>query len=483
MKYKQKQTGNTKLNRPGYSLDEIIAYECHVKGLTADASSLVVSKGSFKGLAERIPDLKKLGVNQLILLPVYDFNETLNNVYGIPDGFELNDATQLKNYWGFTEGDYFKIKEAYSESNPEQEFSELVAYAHQESVEIILMLHFLKNVNTEMMLKSLITWSDKYGIDGFFLNVNAYYLKMISDCSELEDLKLYTYDIDYDLEYTKPERMAVYDYQYRTLLRKMLLGSEKSFAEYINYINSNSKFKRICSITSHDGFTLWDLYSYSRKHNEANGEYNRDGEDYNFSDNCGFEGDTDSKEINELRIQKIKNAFTMLLLSDGLPMLLAGDEVGNSQKGNNNAYCQDNEISWIQYNGKFANELKAFVKALLELRNSFGFNNSDLHYSSNCVNKDSVPCFSVHTGESWECRLDHCTKCAGIMYAGNNSYLYIAANFDKYEQKLAIPHLPKGRKWSMIARTDVNLENDYAHDLESYEVSLKSNTVCVFIGK
>jgi glycogen operon protein len=122
-------------------------------------------------------------------------------------------------------------------------------------------------------------------------------------------------------------------------------------------------------VTAHDGFTLRDLVSYAHKHNEANGEDNRDGEDHNRSFNCGVEGATDDTEVNMLRIRQQRNFLATLLLSQGVPMLLAGDEIGRTQQGNNNAYCQDNEISWVDWElGSEQLGLLAFVRRLIRLR-------------------------------------------------------------------------------------------------------------------
>src|SRR5262249_3568647 len=126
-------------------------------------------------------------------------------------------------------------------------------------------------------------------------------------------------------------------------------------------------------ITVHDGFTLADLFSYNEKHNEANGENNRDGANDNHSNNCGHEGPTDDPAIVALRRQLRKNALAALLLAQGSPLILAGDEVSNSQSGNNNAYCQDNETGWIGWNnlGK-GDDLSDFIGHLTELRRRFG---------------------------------------------------------------------------------------------------------------
>jgi len=122
-------------------------------------------------------------------------------------------------------------------------------------------------------------------------------------------------------------------------------------------------------ITSHDGYTLNDLVSYNDKHNEANGDENRDGDSYNRSWNCGVEGPTDDPNINSLRRRQERNFLTMLFLSQGVPMLLGGDEFGRTQKGNNNAYCQDNEISWLNWQwDEKQNRLFEFTKKLIQLR-------------------------------------------------------------------------------------------------------------------
>jgi glycogen operon protein len=126
-------------------------------------------------------------------------------------------------------------------------------------------------------------------------------------------------------------------------------------------------------VTVHDGFTLADLFSYNEKHNEANGEHNRDGSNDNHSTNCGHEGPTDDPAILALRRQLRKNQLACLLLAQGVPLILAGDEVGNSQSGNNNAYCQDNEIGWIDWSGlgDDADDMTDFVGKLTAIRRQF----------------------------------------------------------------------------------------------------------------
>ncbi len=166
--------------------------------------------------------------------------------------------------------------------------------------------------------------------------------------------------------------------RYRDVIRRFVRGDEGLLGETATRLAGSSDlyaatnrnpFNSINFITCHDGFTLWDLVSYERKHNEANGEENRDGSDQNFSCNYGVEGDTDDPEINGIRFRQARNFMALLMLSQGVPMLLAGDEILRSQKGNNNTWCQDNEIGWIKWQtGARAGEMLRFTRELTSFR-------------------------------------------------------------------------------------------------------------------
>ena len=133
--------------------------------------------------------------------------------------------------------------------------------------------------------------------------------------------------------------------------------------------SSREPYHSINFVTCHDGFTLLDLVSYNEKHNIENGEDNRDGDSHNLSWNCGTEGPTDSDDINQLRTRQMKNMVTLLMLSNGVPMILAGDEMARTQRGNNNAYCQDNEISWMNWQLAERNaDLMRFFRLLISFR-------------------------------------------------------------------------------------------------------------------
>ena len=156
-------------------------------------------------------------------------------------------------------------------------------------------------------------------------------------------------------------------------------------------------------ITSHTGFTLCDLVSYDGKHNEANGERNQDGPDYNYSWNCGTEGPSRKRSVMTLRKNQMKNAFLLLLLSQGTPCILAGDEFGNTQDGNNNVYCQDNETAWLNWGRqKSYEDLFRFVKRLIALRKS----NPVFHQRQALLGLDRTACgipdVSYHGESAWQ---------------------------------------------------------------------------------
>ena len=175
-----------------------------------------------------------------------------------------------------------------------------------------------------------------------------------------------------------PVGWAEWNDKYRDVVRAYWKGDGGLIGELAYRITGSSDlyarsgrrpYASVNFVTAHDGFTLFDLTSYNAKHNEANGEESRDGNDNNRSWNCGVEGPTDDPQVNRLRAQQKRNFLATLLLSQGVPMILAGDEIGHTQNGNNNAYCQDNEISWIAWDpAKIDAELLGFVKRLIALR-------------------------------------------------------------------------------------------------------------------
>lgn len=208
-------------------------------------------------------------------------------------------------------------------------------------------------------------------------------------------------------------------------------------------------------LTCHDGFTLYDLYAYNYKHNEANGWNGTDGCNDNHSWNCGEEGETKNPGVLSLRERMRRNAFTVLMMSRGAAMFLAGDEFGNTQFGNNNAYCQDNRISWLDWSLLKKNkEFHAYVKELIAFRKAH-----PVVRGKTAPAMCGLPDVSIHNTHAWNGDFAHDTRVIGLMYAGRNAenteddIVFLAMNmyWEDREQFLPIP--PDGRRWSLVFDT------------------------------
>jgi isoamylase len=224
-------------------------------------------------------------------------------------------------------------------------------------------------------------------------------------------------------------------------------------------------------ITCHDGFTMNDLVSYDRKHNEANLEDNRDGADHNESWNCGAEGPTDDPEINRLREKKQRAMLATLLLSQGIPMLLSGDEVGHSQQGNNNTYCQDNELTWLNWDfNEKAQRLLAFVQKLTEIRHSQPvfqrrrfFHGKAIHGQQSAEIVWLEPSGREMSSEAWD---DPHVRCLGVHFCGGKidvdeygepiiaDHILMLFNADHaVEIPFTVPAVTSGHPWQVLVDT------------------------------
>ncbi|MDO5521578.1 MAG: glycogen debranching protein GlgX [bacterium] len=234
-------------------------------------------------------------------------------------------------------------------------------------------------------------------------------------------------------------------------------------------------------ITCHDGFTLWDLYSYNSKHNEENGWCNEDGDDNNNSWNCGVEGETDKKDILVLRKKLVKNACIVLLASRGIPMLLAGDEFGNTQFGNNNAYCQDNDISWLDWSLLTANhDIFKFYKFMLSFRKQHPIIRRNTEETSL-----RFPLTSLHGLQPWYYDETNDHHYIGVLYAGraanqNDDFIYIAINTYWESRVLTLPKLNEEFVWTLCMDT----EHDMVNGFEAVEgqAAITPRTVLVFVA-
>lgn len=228
-------------------------------------------------------------------------------------------------------------------------------------------------------------------------------------------------------------------------------------------------------ITCHDGFTLWDLYSYNCKHNEENGWGNQDGSDENYSWNCGAEGETQDEQILSLRKKLVKNAAALLLVSKGVPMILAGDEFCNTQFGNNNPYCQDNKISWLNWNRKkdFEDVYEHF-RRMIRFRKEHQVLKSDVKPAA-C----HFPKVSFHGVLPWQSDESSGSRVLGIMFAGRNredtrdEIVYIGMNMHWESHVIKVPSLPDGYQWSLKINTAVCAQSEPLSE-DCYEMEGRS---------
>jgi glycogen operon protein len=274
-----------------------------------------------------------------------------------------------------------------------------------------------------------------------------------------------------------PQGWAEWNGKYRDCIRDYWSGSDNTLAEFADRITGSADLYKdyrrptasINFITAHDGFTLNDLVSYNDKHNDANGEGNNDGESHNRSWNCGAEGPTDDAAINALRARQKRNFLTTLFLSQGVPMLVAGDEIGRTQQGNNNAYCQDNEVSWLDWTG-IDMELLEFTRKLISLRNShsvFSRKNWFKGIPADETNIEDIAWFLPDGTQMEEHHWnEHYAKSVAIYLSGQGIHsldsegnpviddnFYLIFNAHDEGLNYQVPHEAYGERWTLVIDT------------------------------
>ena len=283
-------------------------------------------------------------------------------------------------------------------------------------------------------------------------------------------------------------RWAEWNGRYRDDMRSFLKGDDGMAGNAITRITgsrdlyspeSRGHKASVNFLTCHDGFTLYDLYSYNEKHNEKNGWNNTDGDNNGHSWNCGAEGETDNPNVNGLRRRLIKNAFAALLCSRGPAMFFAGDEFCNTQFGNNNAYCQDNIISWLDWSRlEEFKEIHDFVRHMIQFRKEHPILRK-MTKPSSC----QFPEISVHNGTPFNASTDYKTKLIGIMYAGRNEedteddIVFYCMNAYWEPLVMQLPVLPNGKHWHVD--TNTNAEYFDGEDFTAKTEFLGVNTIRV----
>lgn len=461
--------------RPKLPYAQMVCYCLHVRGFTKHISSRVRNRGTFRGIAEKIPYLKGIGITTLELQPAYEFLEFPGEE---SEGFSVETAYMRRpegekriNYWGYKKGYYYAPKAAYAASgNPSEELKGLVKELHVNGMELVMQFYFPGEVKRSEIADILRFWVLEYHVDGFHLLGENMGAELLAADALLADTKLWYYQFDADAVYGRNGKLryphiAEYNDSWMYDMRRFLKGDENMLASVLYHMRHiPEKAGCIHYLTNYYGFTLTDLFSYDFKHNQENGEDNRDGNDYNCSWNCGEEGATRKTRIKKLRRKQMKNAMCLLLLSQSTPLIFMGDEFGNSQKGNNNPYCQDNATAWLDWSCLDKNsEIFEFWKQLVVFRREHPI----LHPSKELRMMDYAACgypdLSYHGQSAWKPRTEGYFRYIGQMYCGKyaqtdrereDDFLYVAMNMHWEQHQLALPKLPKGMKWEFVFSTE-----------------------------
>ena len=482
-----------------YPYDKSIIYQLHVRGFTKHMSSGVKKKGTFEGIVEKIPYLKELGITAIELLPAYEFMEcekeppkVLTMDY-VKENFKAvpEEKPVIKfNYWGFKEAYYFAPKAAYSAGkNPVNSFKNMVKELHKAGIEVLMQFYFPQTISRSYILEVIKYWVKEYHIDGIrLLGVNIP-VSVIATLPELLNTKIMYENIPiheiYDYQYVPAyKNLANYNEGYLYAVRKFLKGDVGSLQAAFNAMNQGQKqIANTVYLTNYNTFTLKDLVSFDRKHNEENGENGRDGNNNNLSWNCGVEGPTKKKNIQSLRERQMRNAITLLMLSKGTPVIMAGDEFGNSQGGNNNPYCQDNAISWLNWKDlaknqshfEFTKQMIAFMKdnPLLKKTKDQATRRIGVEY----------PYMSYHGTDAWKLEWSAANEEAGgILYYGDYSYIYIGFNMHWQENTLALPNIPGNHKWELLLDTSQEQEEKWITESEK-TIFMPPRTIKIIAAK
>ena len=546
-------------------LCDLIIYELHVRDFTHHPSSGVQHRGTFSGLMEKIPYLKELGINAVELMPIFEFDETMNS--------RTVDGKQLLECWGYNTVGFFAPNSSYAAANEHNqegtELKTLIKALHDNGIEVILDVVFNHTAegnekgntfsfkgfdnniyymltpdgnyynfsgcgNTlncnhpvvqQLILECLRYWTINYRVDGFRFDLastlgrnedgspmnNPPLLRTLADDSILSNVKLIAEAWDagglYQVgSFPASGRWAEWNGRYRDSLRSYLKGdswnawdaawsisgSGDLYGGYYDNTHSNYAGYNSCVnfLTCHDGFTLYDLYAYNDKHNEANGWNNTDGANDNRSWNCGVEGETDDPEVLSLRRRMIRNACAVLMCSRGTPMFLAGDEFGNTKFGNNNSYCQDNITSWLDWRMLEKNkDLFEFFKFMIAFRKKHPVIHKQLPTS--VCGMDPIHTYNLNAEET-DIPRDARTFCVSFAgydkEKGKDDLIYVAVNTFWEDVTITLPNLHGRGAWHLSVNTYGDGNGHYCYP-EGQEVRIdrsfvmRPRSVAVFTGR
>lgn len=539
--------GDQQLDTP---LEDLVIYEMHVRGFTQSPSSPVRRKGSYAGIIEMIPYLLELGVNCVELLPVFEFDElefsfrdegAIHNYWGYSTvGFFAPKAAyaasgkmglacdELKNMVKrlHAAGISVILDVVFNHTAEGGDPGRTLSYRGIDNRTYYLLderggytnysgcgntFNCNNAVVREHILDCLRYWVSEYHVDGFRFDEapilsrdeqgnpmkNPPLLETLAHDPILSRTKLIAEAWDaaglYQVgSFPAPKRWSEWNGKFRDCVRAFIKSDAMAGPQLIERIKGSpdlyygDSHPNVNFVTCHDGFTLNDLVSYNHKHNEANGEDNRDGMNDNTSWNCGVEGPTDDPEVEALRNRQVKNACAILMLSRGTPMMLAGDEFRNSQRGNNNGYCQDNEITWLDWGDLERHaDVHEFFRLMIALRRAhpvIGRHDFDLG-----ANETGYPELSFHGERAWELDAEHPFHSFGFMYAEpgarygrpSDAFIYCGVNAHWEWRTLELPIIPAGLAWRVHAYTADTSHDAHPEVVGNFHLAPRSLVVLV----
>lgn len=538
--------------RPHIAWENTIVYEAHVKGLTEIREDVTPGlRGTYRGLAapSMIDHLKRMGVTAIELLPIHGFVDDrrliemkLSNYWGYNS---LSFFAPEARYGQDNPLDAFRTTVARLHDAGIEVLLDVVYNHTAEGNHLGPTLSFRGIDNTsyywltpdnprfyddftgtgnslnlthprvlQMVMDSLRYWVEVCHVDGFRFDLattlgreangfdrgSGFFTALRQD-PVLASVKLIAEPWDVGLGGYQvgafPSQWSEWNDKYRSTLRRFWAGEADLIGDVSKRMTGSSDTFHhdgrktragINHVTVHDGFTLQDLFSYNEKHNEANGEDNRDGSSDNQSNNCGHEGPTDDAAIVAMRRRLRKNQFACLLLAQGVPLILAGDEVANSQNGNNNAYCQDNEIGWTNWDGlgRDGDDLTDFIGRLTAIRRDFGQLRSQEWVDGRRADGSYgvlwlTPQANEMTPEDWNFPESRFLAYVLGPIERGSSPLFIVLNAAPDDIAFHLPRLPEYRVWRQLLNT-ADDEHPSTEGDSGSEIIAAARSVLVFSG-
>lgn len=468
--------------------EKLILYKLHVRGFSQNAGGRIKKKGTFCGVREAIPYLQELGINALEFMPMYEWSDSLyaeENAVFFPHG---ETGRELKNFWGYAqENCYFAPKASYGRKDPVRECRQMINALHQAGIECIMEFYFPKGTNPVLAVDALIYWKLHYGIDGFHVMGEGVPTEVIVRSPILKDTKLFFERVDEDWIYGSKQvnrkTIAEYNKDFMNCGRRLLKGDDSQISNFLYLCRKNpERHATVNFMANVDGFTLCDMVSYDWKHNEANGEDNQDGPPANDVWNCGAEGPTRRLSVKALRQRQMKNAMLYVLLAQGIPLIYQGDEIENSQGGNNNAYAMDNPVGWIDWKlNRQKKEFLEFVKNAIAFRKAHPILHQKQALRMIDYKAYGYPDLSYHDERAWYTDMKSSSRNVGCMYCGmyaegqdgvSDDFIYVAYNAYWEKKTFALPKLPDGKVWKVSIQTELPKETGYETDMQILDQKL-----------